>query len=220
MTPTEWAWKQEVGSPAARVILLAAALKEDIQYGPYSDVVDSCNMTSLEMSTAVRDLVDRGLIEVSQADKVTLSITQQFHTEPDWQSIYDAYPRKVGKPSAKRAILKALKVTPHHHLLLKTQEYARWCRDAKQDPVYIPHPATWFNDERYNDPLPDPMSSNPSLRNARIAELKGIIRNSPAFPGGPRWTDLATATQKSQYTEAMSELMRLAPDTRISELKR
>ena len=71
------------------------------------------------------------------------------HTTSNACSIYEAYPRKVGKPSAIRAILKALKVTSYETLLEKTKMYAasRNGEDAK----FTPHPATWFHQERFND---------------------------------------------------------------------
>jgi len=66
--------------------------------------------------------------------------------------IYEAYPRKVAKPAAIRAIIGALDKTPLEELLAKTNAYAsavaQWNDDEKQ---FIPHPATWFNQERYND---------------------------------------------------------------------
>lgn len=140
--------------------------------------------------------------------------------EPDWLSIYQAYPRKVRKGNAKTAILRALKKVPHDQLLKATKEWADFCKTAYKEECYIPYPASWFNGLGYEDRLGNPMDSNPSLRNVRIAELKAIIRNSPAFPGGPRWTELHTPEEKSKYTEAASELLRLLPGFNMNELRR
>lgn len=64
--------------------------------------------------------------------------------------IYGTYPRHTARPAALRAIKAAINrgITPGK-LLERTQLYAK-CR-AGQDPMYTPHPATWFNQERYND---------------------------------------------------------------------
>ena len=66
--------------------------------------------------------------------------------------IYAIYPRKVGRPAALKAITKALKKHPVDYLLDRTSAYSaavrRWPEDAKQ---FIPHPATWFNQERFDD---------------------------------------------------------------------
>jgi hypothetical protein len=63
--------------------------------------------------------------------------------------VYQAYPRKVGKPSALKAIEKALRSLSFEELRNLTREYARAVEGA--EPQFIPHPATWFNDARYQD---------------------------------------------------------------------
>lgn len=64
------------------------------------------------------------------------------------EAIYQAYPYKVGKPAALRAIRKQLK---NHHvsiLLSKTQAFAK-ARNG--DMEFCPHCSTFFNQERFND---------------------------------------------------------------------
>lgn len=63
--------------------------------------------------------------------------------------IYDAYPRKVGKPAAVRAIIRAMKSHPCGKILAVTRIYAEARRG--EDAAFTPHPATWFNQERFND---------------------------------------------------------------------
>lgn len=65
------------------------------------------------------------------------------------ETIYQAYPRKVAKKPALAAIRNALKKNAAPFLLEKTKAYAEaivW-----KEPQFIPHPATWFNEERFND---------------------------------------------------------------------
>lgn len=68
------------------------------------------------------------------------------------EDIYKAYPRKVGKQAALKAIAKAAKARPIADLLAITQTYAaavaQWPAADKQ---FIPHPATWFNQARFDD---------------------------------------------------------------------
>ena len=64
-------------------------------------------------------------------------------------SIYESYPRKVGKPAAIKAIVSALKKISAEELLKKTQAFAS--AKAGADPQFIPHPSTWFTQERFND---------------------------------------------------------------------
>lgn len=65
------------------------------------------------------------------------------------QEIYDAYPRKAARPVALRAIKKALKLIKAPRLLELTRQFGAATKHCDQN--YIPHPATWFNQERYND---------------------------------------------------------------------
>ena len=70
--------------------------------------------------------------------------------------IYDAYPRKVGKAAALKAIEKALQVIaargeadPVAWLLARVEAFAR--SPAGQQGTYTPYPASWFNQGRYDD---------------------------------------------------------------------
>lgn len=63
--------------------------------------------------------------------------------------IYEAYPKRVGKPAAIKAITKALVKIKPEDLLEKTRAFA--AAKTGSDPQFIPHPATWFNQERFND---------------------------------------------------------------------
>ena len=70
------------------------------------------------------------------------------------ERIYAAYPRKAGRKKAIAAIQNALRskrVDPQH-LLERTEGYARIAGAAPPDRVrFIPHPATWFNQGRWDD---------------------------------------------------------------------
>ena len=63
-------------------------------------------------------------------------------------AIYEAYPRKVAPDAAKRAIKAALKKVGFDELLKAVREFAS---SPKGQGDYCPHPATWFNEGRWND---------------------------------------------------------------------
>lgn len=79
------------------------------------------------------------------------------------ESIYQAYPLKVDRSDALKAIAKALKVqepppaghaTRYDYLLAQTTRYAEIrlalkAHDRAEFEQYTPHPATWFNKRRY-----------------------------------------------------------------------
>lgn len=65
------------------------------------------------------------------------------------QRIYAEYPRKVGRTAAIKSIIKAMKEVDPERLLNKVKMYAD-CKNGSNK-QYIPHPATWFNQGRYDD---------------------------------------------------------------------
>lgn len=71
-------------------------------------------------------------------------------------TIYEAYPRKVGRGKALEAIRKAMRrlvdrgqPAPAAWLLARVRAFA--ASPAGQAGQYTPHPTTWFNQERYDD---------------------------------------------------------------------
>lgn len=65
------------------------------------------------------------------------------------ETIYQAYPRHVGKQDAIRAIRKAMRLHDPAWLLARVQLYAR--SPDGQAGKFTPHPATWFNRGSYED---------------------------------------------------------------------
>lgn len=69
----------------------------------------------------------------------------------DWEfdELWGFYPRKVGRGAAKKALKAALKKTTFDVLLLKLIDYTDSIEE--KDKQYIPHLATWLNQERWTD---------------------------------------------------------------------
>jgi hypothetical protein len=68
------------------------------------------------------------------------------------EDIYSVYPKKVGRADALKAIAKAMTRKPAQELFDKTKAYHDACfKWPKGEEKFIPHPATWFNRESYDD---------------------------------------------------------------------
>jgi hypothetical protein len=67
------------------------------------------------------------------------------------EDVYSAYPRKVGKADAVRAIESAMRIIDAPTLLAKVREYATSPLVGSSPPRFIPHPATWFRQGRWAD---------------------------------------------------------------------
>lgn len=85
--------------------------------------------------------------------------------------IYAQYPRKVARPVAIKSIAKACERLCPRCLLERTELYAAARR--LEDPAYTPHPATWFNQERYND---DPSTWSRRAANPRNSGISDEVR--------------------------------------------
>ena len=73
---------------------------------------------------------------------------------------WQAYPKKVGKQAAQKSFAKAIKQTDLQTLLAAIERQKRgsqWSRDNGQ---YIPNPATWLNQGRWED---EEMESTPTV---------------------------------------------------------
>lgn len=70
-------------------------------------------------------------------------------SDDDFESFWEAYPRKVGKAAARKALEMAIRATKFDDILDGVKFLAR---DPNLPPKeYIPYPATWLNREGWND---------------------------------------------------------------------
>ena len=72
-------------------------------------------------------------------------VVEDKATDGEFESFYSSYPRKVAKPQAKKAWSKN-KCVLAEVLPALEQHKKGW-----KDPLYIPHPATWLNQRRWED---------------------------------------------------------------------
>lgn len=79
---------------------------------------------------------------------ITINITTIF------DSMWEMYPKKVGKGTARKALAKALAKAPvdkiQHSLALFVRSW------GQQDKKFMPHLATWLNGERWDDEIQQP----------------------------------------------------------------
>lgn len=105
------------------------------------------------------------LSPISPPKNNTIKIRVDEHFEGFWS----AYPRRIGKAAARRAWEKAMKVTTPE-VIGAALRAAEW----PEDPQYIPHPATWLNQGRWDDqPAPVILKERPE---DELARLWGEVR--------------------------------------------
>jgi hypothetical protein len=90
------------------------------------------------------------------------------------EALWSAYPNKVGKPSALRAIRAAIAQFGFEHVHERTRAYAA----AAPEPRFVPAPAKFFREQRFNDDA-STWKRVPSSRPTGIQ-----VTNPAAYPGG------------------------------------
>ena len=89
----------------------------------------------------------------------------------DWfDRFWKAYPRKVGKPAARKAFARAIKCCDLREMSDGLRRWVIYWAE-RDDPQFIPHPTTWLNQERWNDE-PPPLRS----RDEGVAALDRVRR--------------------------------------------
>jgi hypothetical protein len=102
------------------------------------------------------------------------------------EEIYALYPRKLAKPAAIKAIMTALKKISFVDLKAKVAALAvAWDNHDKE---FLPYPATWFNQERFND---DPSTWAPRVRPQAgppvHIQIQRITECIEVHPANPQW---------------------------------
>jgi len=100
-------------------------------------------------------------------------ITQGENLESQAQVIYLEYPRQVAKKKALVAIRESLKrAKDFNKVLARTKLFAELTAERERE--FIPHPTTWFNQDRYNDDPDEWMTT--ADRDAREEKLRHELK--------------------------------------------
>ena len=87
-------------------------------------------------------------VEKKQKDISRTKQVRSGHKE-SFERFWSSYPRKVGKGAAEKSWIKALQSTEADTIIASLVAYK-----FSEDPNFIPHPATWLNQRRWEDALP------------------------------------------------------------------
>ncbi len=82
--------------------------------------------------------------------------------EAEFGRFWEAYPRKVGKAAARKAFAR-VQTDPAVLLdaVMAQRRSAQWTKDGGK---YIPNPATWLNQGRWEDQLPPAVNDRNRIR--------------------------------------------------------
>ena len=104
-----------------------------------------CNDSSVTNVTT--QALQKPLPEKRREEKII--VLSKDNTQSDCENIYKIYPKKVGREAALKAIAKALKKIDQIKLAEIVTQYAE--SQKGEDMQFVPNPATWFNQGRWQD---------------------------------------------------------------------
>jgi hypothetical protein len=94
------------------------------------------------------------------------------HTDEEFDQFWAAYPRKVGKKTAMKSFSKVN--VPLETILTALEQHKKSDQWRKDNGQFIPHPATWLNNERWADELNLTDTTRPSRpRSYRVEWVDG-----------------------------------------------
>lgn len=115
-----------------------------LQYEPESKPLDG-----------LEDGTQDGLQDSPQAGADKYSKDKIRIYRSNFEEFWNQYPRKVSKNNAEKAYIRILKANPeiHTEIMEGLNMYKNHWIVKKTEMIYIPHPATWLNGNRWEDKL-------------------------------------------------------------------
>ena len=162
LTPHNWAARQYVDATNAqrqqRFRDKKRTQNEDVTN---SNAVTSVTITALDTDTDTDTDSEKKKIKNTRSPKLA---------ETSFSEFWNLYPRKTAKGAAEKAWLKAIQQADAQTILagLRSSKFS-------SDPQYIPHPATWLSQRRWED--------TPASRKLTLAEEFAISSARPNLTG-------------------------------------
>lgn len=105
-----------------------------------------------------------------------LGIEPKIFGDQGFQDFWERYPRKIGKGNARKAFQSAIKKVDLSKILNSVDDFALLADSREQK--FIPHPATWLNQERWDDEIhnEDKKQTTTDYLNNLFSEPKDIKR--------------------------------------------
>lgn len=100
--------------------------------------------------------------------------TNMAGEDTDFDQFWKAYPKKSGKEAARVSFAKKTKGVSLDIILGAIEKQKRSVQWTKDNGQYIPNPATWLNQGRWEDELP--MVDKAKSRDIDVADLPEIVR--------------------------------------------
>ena len=125
--------------------------------GTLENLDDAQNLRMVCEKTAhgdTQNLRMNNLVRRNLGKNKNININTTYQTITEFEKWWDIYPRKVEKYKAATLFSKIINEVEFDTLIKATEKYAEAVKDIEKK--FIPHPTTWLNGRRWNDPLEIP----------------------------------------------------------------
>lgn len=125
--------------------------------GTLENLDDAQNLRMVCEKTAhgdTQNLRMNNLVRRNLGKNKNININTTYQTITEFEKWWDIYPRKVEKYKAATLFSKIINEVEFDTLIKATEKYAEAVKDKEKK--FIPHPTTWLNGRRWNDPLEIP----------------------------------------------------------------
>ena len=139
---------------------------------------EQCSNNIATLSEHCCDIVvNEGEIEKEVEKENEIEIENECYTPEAFDVFWKAYPKKVNKAAARRAFAKVtVSLETLTRAVAKQKLSAQWQSDGGR---YIPYPATWLNQRRWEDELPPdtkvPMGASGVLGEAELENIRRLL---------------------------------------------
>lgn len=105
--------------------------------------------------------------------------TTSTQVDEEFDRFWAIYPRRIGKGAARKAWTTAITTTTPDTIIAGLQRYAP--TRTGQDPQYTPHPATWLNQQRWEDEPETPHTGPQTRRQQAITTMLAIANTTNPY---------------------------------------
>ena len=122
-----------------------------------------------------REPVNESQLTRENSAVALVDATHDSAAPPTFERFWQTYPRKVGKPAAKKAWEKATRRADPEAIIAAAAAYRDW---PDRDDAFTKHPGPWLNDDRWDDDLtakPRPRARPPSQYDQSMANIDASV---------------------------------------------
>ena len=123
--------------------------------GTLENIEDAQNLRMGSEKTAHGDTQN---LRMNNLVRNNLGNNNTYKTISEFDKWWDKYPRKVEKYKAATLFSKIMNEVEFDTLIEATEKFAEAVKDKEKK--FIPHPTTWLNGRRWNDPIEAPQEND------------------------------------------------------------